>query len=263
MHKLNLLLDRDHPGAMNMAIDQVLGEAAAARPGEIFLRFYGWEPPTVTLGYNQPLADLNLEALDRDGIGWVRRMTGGGGVLHWNEITYAIAAPFSPAGGTSRGDLFRFCADLLSLLYRSLGIETAARAPGPYTPFADCFAAPGAYELVEVTTGKKIAGSASALKRGYFLQHGSLPLDDTRLRIDRYLAVSSPAPQPGGSIAIGDFVTLGREEVLERFRAGLEDNFPVVPFRLSGEIFGAASRLAEEKYSSPAWAHRRHSAIGA
>ncbi len=257
MEKLNLFFDEDFPGPTNMAVDQVLGEEAAGRGGEAFLRFYGWNPPTVTIGYNQRLADLDLAALERDGIGWVRRMTGGGGVLHWNEITYAIAVPFSPSGGTSRGDLFRFCADLLSLLYRSLGIETAARAPGPYTPFADCFAAPGAYELVEVTTGKKIAGSASALKRGYFLQHGSLPLDDTRLRIDRYLAVSSPAPRSGGSTAIGDFVDLNKPEVLERFRACLEEKFPVSSSRPSKEMSAAAVRLAEEKYSAPAWSRRR------
>ncbi len=257
MDKINLIIDGDYPGAMNMAIDQVLGEASAGRPGEVFLRFYGWEPPTVTIGHHQPLADLNLEALARDGIGWVRRMTGGGGVLHWNEITYAIAAPFAATGGTSRGDLFRFCADLLSLLYRSLGIETAARAPGPYTPFADCFAAPGAYELVEATTGKKIAGSASALKRGYFLQHGSLPLDDTRLRIGRYLDEPAPASEIRSSVAIGDFVTLTREEVLKRFQASLKEKFPVSPFFLSGEMTRTARNLAEEKYASSDWSRRR------
>jgi lipoate-protein ligase A len=257
MDKLNLLLDRDHPGGLNMAVDQVLGEAAAGREGEVFLRFYGWEPPTVTIGYHQPLADLNLEALARDGIGWVRRMTGGGGVLHWNEITYAIAVSFSAGGDTSRGDLFGFCAGLLARLYRTLGIETAARAPGPYTPFADCFAAPGAYELVEVTTGKKIAGSASALKRGYFLQHGSLPLDDTRLRIDRYLAAPAPSPASGGSTAIGDFVDFSKAEVLGRFRNCLEDHFPVSPFRLSPEMIRAARRREKESYSAPAWSGRR------
>ncbi len=241
-----------------MAIDQVLGELAAGRTGEIFLRFYGWEPPTVTIGYNQSLTDLNLESLRRDGLGWVRRMTGGGGVLHWNELTYTVAAPFSPGGGASRGDLFRFCADLLALLYRSLGIETAARAPGPYTPFADCFAAPGAYELVEVTTGKKIAGSASALKRGYFLQHGSLPLDDTHRRLADYLVSPASPPAPGpGSVAIGDFVTLKRGNVRDRFQAVLEENYPVSRFSLSPEMVRAARRLAEEEYLAPSWCRRR------
>ncbi len=258
MEKVNLIIDGDHPGEVNMAIDQVLGEAAAEKnPGECFLRFYGWVPPTLTIGYHQPLADLEPEALARDGIGWTRRMTGGGGVLHWNEITYSLAAPFSPAGGPSRGDLFGFCARLLSRLYRSLGIETRARAPGPYTPVADCFAAPGAYELVETATGKKIAGSASTLQRGYFLQHGSLPLDATRLRIDRYLADPGSASAGGGSVAIGDFVSLSRGEVLDRFRGCLEEKYPVSTLKLSKEMLRAAGRLAEEKYASTAWSRRR------
>ncbi len=258
MEKINLIIDGDYPGGVNMAIDQVLGEAAAEKdPGECFLRFYGWVPPTLTIGYHQPLADLDPEALARDGIGWTRRMTGGGAVLHWNEITYSIAAPFSPTGGISRGDLFAFCARLLSRLYRSLGIETAARAPGPYTPVADCFAAPGAYELVEFTTGKKIAGSASTLKRGYFLQHGSLPLDDTRRRIDRYLSDPGSVPAGGGSAAIGDFVKLSREEIPARFRSCLEEHYPVSNRELSREMLRAAARLTEEKYDAGNWLRRR------
>lgn len=253
--KIRILIDVAAPGDLNMAIDEVLGESATGKDGECLIRFYGWEPPTVTIGYHQPLSDLDLAALERDGIGWVRRLTGGGGVLHWNEITYCFALPYTPSGAISRNELFTFCSDLLSLLYRSLGIETAARTPGPYTPFADCFAAPGAYELVEVTTGKKIAGSASTLKRGYFLQHGSLPLDDTRRRIDRYLTVS--VPETRGSVAIGDFVTLTRDEVLQRFLSCLGKNFPVSPFRLSPELTRSARRLAEAKYASPAWSRRR------
>ncbi len=255
MKKINLLIDGFHPGPVNMAIDQILGEESSARTDECLLRFYGWEPPTITIGYHQPVSDLDLPALARDGVGWVRRMTGGGGVLHWNEVTYCIALPHRSAGGVSRAELFTFCSDLLSLLYRSLGIETAARSPGPYTPFADCFAAPGAYELVEVTTGLKIAGSASALKRGYFLQHGSLPLDDTRLKIGRYL--TTPTPPGGSSVAIGDFVALTRDEVLERFRDCLEENFPVSPFGLSPEMTASVRRLAEERYASSSWSRRR------
>ncbi len=255
MFKIHLLIDGNYPGEVNMAIDQLLGEEAAGRDGEALLRFYGWKPPTLTIGYHQQVSDLNLAAIERDGLGWVRRMTGGGGVLHWNEITYCLVLPYHPSGAVSRNELFTFCSDLLSLLYRSLGIETAAQSPGPYTPFADCFAAPGAYELVEVSTGKKIAGSASTLKRGYFLQHGSLPLDDTRLKIDHYLA--APASPGRGSVAIGDFVDLAREEIRDRFQICLEENFSVAAFRLSRETVESARCQAKEKYSAPAWSRRR------
>ena len=251
-------MDKAHPGAENMAIDEVLGESMIGKYGEIVIRFYGWDPPTLSIGYNQPVSDLDLEGLKRDGLGWVRRMTGGGGVLHWNEITYSISIPYDRKGGFSRQDLFTFCAGLLSGCYRSLGIETEPKTPGAYSPIADCFAAPGAFELVETTTGKKIAGSASAIKRGYFLQHGSLPLDDTHRRIGKYLTVDSP---PGSdferSVSIDQFVSLSRVKVLKLFRGYLEETFKITPLEFSGEKLSKAGELAEERYAADNWRYRK------
>lgn len=251
-------MDKTRPGAENMAIDEVLGESMIGKEGEIVLRFYGWEPPTLSIGYNQPVSDLDLDTLKRDGLGWVRRMTGGGGVLHWNEITYSIAIPYDRKSEFSRPELFTFCAGILSGCYHSLGIETTPKTPGGYSPIADCFAAPGAFELVETTTGKKIAGSASTIKRGYFLQHGSLPLDDTHRQIKKYLTVDDPSKANfEGSVSIDQFASLSREEVLNNFRGCLKDAFEVSPFKLSGEMLSKARQLAEERYAAADWRSRK------
>jgi len=251
-------MDKTHPGPENMAIDQVLGESVIGREGEIVIRFYGWDPPTLSIGYNQPVSDLDLEALQRDGLGWVRRMTGGGGVLHWNEITYSIAIPYDRKNGFSRPELFTFCAGILSGCYRSLDIETIPKTPGAYTPIADCFAAPGAFELVEPTTGKKIAGSASAIKRGYFLQHGSLPIDGTHRRIKEYLTVTDhSAADFEGSVSIDQFVSLSGEEILNRFYGYLKDEFEVSPLELSGPALSQALQLTEERYAADDWRYRK------
>jgi len=256
--KINLLMDTARSGAENMALDEALGEWIIGREGEIVIRFYGWEPPTLSIGYNQPVSDLDLEALKRDGLGWVRRMTGGGGVLHWNEITYCIAIPYDRKVGFSRQDLFTLCAGILSGCYNSLRIDTVPKIPGAYTPIADCFAAPGAFELVEKTTGKKIAGSASTIKRGYFLQHGALPLDDTHRRIGKYLTVNSPPESDfEGSVAIDQFVSLSREEVLSRFRGYLRDSFEVSKIELSEEVLSKTCQLAAERYGVADWRSRK------
>lgn len=251
-------MDKTHSGAGNMAIDQVLGESVIGKKGEIVIRFYGWEPPTLSIGYNQPVSDLDLEALKRDGLGWVRRMTGGGGVLHWKEITYSIAIPYDRKIGFSRQDLFTFCAGILSGCYRSLGIETTPKTPGAYSPIADCFAAPGAFELVETTTGKKIAGSASAIKRGYFLQHGSLPIDATHRRIGEYLTVDNPLEADfEGSVSIDQLVSYRSEEILSRFFGYLRDAFEVSPFEWSGEMRLEARQLAKDRYGADDWRYRK------
>jgi len=255
--KINLLMDTARSGAENMALDEALGEWIIGREGEIVIRFYGWEPPTLSIGYNQPVSDLDLEALKRDGLGWVRRMTGGGGVLHWNEITYSIAIPYDRKGGFSRQGLFTFCAGILSGCYRSLGIETVPKTPGAYIPIADCFAAPGAFELVEETTGKKIAGSASTIKRGYFLQHGALPLDDTHRRIGKYLTVADPSGSGiEGSTYIGEFTSISADQARKDFRDYLEGEFNLTTFELSKKIIRKARALSRERYSNPDWSYR-------
>src|SRR4051812_29350845 len=82
-------------GPTQMAADEVLLEHAAAT-GRPALRFYTWDPPTLSLGYFQPfagrLADPRLAALPV-----VRRPTGGGAIVHHHELTYALALPAGPA----------------------------------------------------------------------------------------------------------------------------------------------------------------------
>src|SRR4051812_49790187 len=76
-----------------MAADEAMLEAAAA--GAASLRFYAWEPATLSLGYFQPEAvrhtDARLAALP-----FVRRPSGGATLVHDHELTYALALPPGP-----------------------------------------------------------------------------------------------------------------------------------------------------------------------
>src|SRR5438309_978013 len=78
-------------GPTQMAADEALLEHAAAT-GRPAVRFYTWDPPTLSLGYFQPfatrLADPLLARLPV-----VRRPTGGGAIVHHHELTYALAVP--------------------------------------------------------------------------------------------------------------------------------------------------------------------------
>ena len=77
-------------GAANMALDQALAESVAAGRSLRLVRFYGWNPPAVSLGYHQPASDLDLPACLRAGFEVVRRPTGGRAVLHRDEFTYSV-----------------------------------------------------------------------------------------------------------------------------------------------------------------------------
>jgi lipoyl(octanoyl) transferase len=155
-------------GEYNMAMDEaLLGEVA--RHGGAYLRFYRWDPPTLSLGRNQPntFSDVPI----------VRRPTGGQAVWHEHEVTYAVVAPIAVFGSLRKA----YCEihTRLARALRSLGVEARlAPAHPPIRPSAhpaSCFAAPVGCEIV--VNGRKLVGSAQVRKREAFLQHGSILLE--------------------------------------------------------------------------------------
>ena len=77
-----------------MAVDEALVDDAAAR-GTCWLRFYGWAEPTLSLGYFQGHEERLAHRPSRQ-CPVVRRMSGGGAILHDAEITYSLAIPHAP-----------------------------------------------------------------------------------------------------------------------------------------------------------------------
>src|SRR5437763_13399975 len=82
-------------GPAHMAADEALLDHAAAT-GRPALRFYAWDPPTLSLGYFQSAADR------QPGLPYVRRPTGGGAIFHHCELTYALALPGELAASPGR-----------------------------------------------------------------------------------------------------------------------------------------------------------------
>ncbi len=79
------------PPAFNMALDEALLDWHSEGKIPPTIRFYGWNPPTLSIGYFQKVEkEIDLEAVKRHGLGFVRRPTGGRGVLHDKELTYSV-----------------------------------------------------------------------------------------------------------------------------------------------------------------------------
>lgn len=60
------------------------------------LRFYGWKPAAVSIGYFQSLEEVDVKRFIDFGIDVVRRMTGGGAVLHEQEVTCSFITKIFP-----------------------------------------------------------------------------------------------------------------------------------------------------------------------
>ncbi|MDK2820744.1 MAG: lipoyl(octanoyl) transferase [Clostridia bacterium] len=162
----------------NMAIDEAI--LLKHQKGKMLptLRFYGWTPPTISLGYFQDVhKEIDVEAVQERGFGLVRRITGGRAVFHDNEVTYSIVAredhPLMTGG--VRSSYLRLSTALVEGL-KELGVpaEIVSGRKGNlnrHTTTA-CFDAPSWYEIT--CNSRKLVGSAQTRKGGVVLQHGSI-----------------------------------------------------------------------------------------
>jgi lipoate-protein ligase A len=153
---------------------------AAMNASQPMIRFYGWDTPTVSLGYFQQVVDR----LTRPGImdlAWVRRPTGGTTLVHdsRHEFTYALALPvayaIAPDAANWICQMHYFIRDALG----SLGVQARAVVCGEEARLGPvlCFQNQTPGDLL--IAGRKVAGSAQRKIRGAILQHGSVALSQS------------------------------------------------------------------------------------
>jgi lipoate-protein ligase A len=242
-----------------MAVDEAILEAyerAAPKPAPT-LRLYGWRPAALSLGRSQRADGAHdARVLAAEGIGLVRRPTGGVAVLHEFERTYAVvgalgAPPFSSGVIAT----YRAIAEALRRGLMRLGvaaIPVEPRRAAPRDTGAACFLRVGAWEIV--ADGRKLVGSAQARRRGAILQHGSIPL---RLDPSRLAAVLG-VPVDGSRFTDLERAKGGAVDPAALDRAcvdGFEETFDVR--LLEGSLTESEALRAAElrcwKYDSMAW----------
>lgn len=255
-----LLVDPRLPGARNMAVDEALLRCMAA-DGAPVLRLYGFAPPCVSLGRFQPARDLGDDALlKRDGVGVVRRPTGGRAVLHDDEVTYAVVLGRCSLEPFTKRAAYRASAALLLRLLSALGVRGAVQHGATTAPTADadpdCYGSIGEYEIT--AAAKKLVGSAQITTRDAALQHGSIPLSTSYARIGRYLnggaATSRERPIPGAtSIAAETGRHWSHEEAVQRLAAAACTHLGARPAVLSGAEVRLARDLERDRYARRQW----------
>ncbi|MBE0566775.1 MAG: lipoate--protein ligase family protein [Krumholzibacteria bacterium] len=204
MARLRVLADGALPGAANMARDRDL--LAAYRPGDDpVLRIYRWDPPAVTIGYNQQVDDFDADGVRAAGWDVVRRPTGGRAILHADELTYAVVGTSpGPLFGDSLHDVYLTINRALVAFLAGLGIA-AEIAEGESRDEARglvCFRSAGRYEIA--VAGRKLVGSAQRRTGGCFLQHGSILAGPGHLELLRFLRPGKPgADVPARELALG------------------------------------------------------------
>jgi len=156
-------------GYTNMAIDEaiLLSRIKGIVPNTV--RLYQWSPSTVSVGMHQSIQqEVDAAEIDRRGFQLVRRISGGGAVLHSSgaEITYSVVARIPDLIGTaSKGTAIESCYHvILEAIQKTLAKISLSSIPG----VIHCPAM-----LVD---GKKFSGNAQCIKNNFLLQHGTILL---------------------------------------------------------------------------------------
>jgi lipoate-protein ligase A len=237
----------------NMAIDKAILVVHSEGNVPPTVRFYGWSPPAISIGYFQSLTEeIDIQACERFGVDYVRRITGGGAVFHEKELTYSIVVAEShPAIPKNILKSYgKICGAVMKGLLQ-LGIESE------YAPINDI-----------VTGGRKISGNAQTRKFETVLQHGTVLMD---VDVDTMFSLLKVPNEKIKDKLIADVkqrVTsmkhilgkeIGFQEVARAMKIGFEEEFNVelIEGTLSNEERGLAKQFEEESFSTDEWNQRR------
>ena len=250
-----------HSAAMNMAID----EALLRQSPQPVLRVYDWRQPTFSFGYFQQVADeVDVAACASQGIALVRRMTGGGTVVHGWDVTYTVIAPHDTSAMPKQiGEAYRVISDCLVCGLRSIGIDAQQQADKRVeTDLPNvCLSKPARYDIM--VDGKKVAGVSQRRNRVGVMYQGYIALDmppksvlalaSCRMDFDRFLLSHSTAINADRDMLIA------RKALEIAIADGFKHTLGLVwqEETVSPHEAEDARELATTKYGSDAWNFRR------
>ncbi len=236
----------------NMAVDEslLLCYKEADMP---ILRLYGWENALSVGRYSNLWRSLNQETLQEQHIPCVRRISGGGILVHGGDVSYSLIMPRDWLREKGVKESYRHLCSFLIRLYEKLGYKAdftgEHRADRSRSDI--CLAGNEVYDIL--IEGKKIGGNAQRHTRHALLQHGSIPIriDESFFRpfFSKETGFENAATLEnlGTQISYEELVLLVQETFSETFGAQLMSD----TLNLSEEQ--CAMELAEEKYSQKSW----------
>lgn len=235
-----------------MAVDQAILESVNSVPDAIpTLRIYRWSPATLSLGYFQRYDDRQLHPSSQD-CDVVRRASGGGAIMHDQEITYSLTVPSANRWAKKNQELY-------SLVHEAIIEVLASEYAVPSQLFANaaehkskdsppkflCFLRRSEGDIV--CKGSKIVGSAQRRHKSAVLQHGSV-----------LLATSKFAPELAGIFQVMQ-TEFDSEQFARQFSAAVCQRLNFLPelSELSADEVELTKQYEETKFANDDWTIRR------
>lgn len=205
-----------HGAALNMALD----EALLSRLSGPAIRIYQWQSPAVTIGYFGKSAEVAAKWPERE---MARRWTGGGIVLHGEDITFSLLIPIAhPFAAEKPAATYRAIHECVALWLATTGMAAALAGDLPKVS-DECFASPVQHDVL--AGGLKVSGGAQRRSKLGMLHQGSI--------------------QP-----ISEAVRAQRSTLTAAFGKAVR------PCPLTAEDLQEAKRLVATKYGTDVWTRR-------
>ena len=177
MADCRLIIDSPNAGSWNMAADEYLLQATGPESAAI-LRLYCWSKPTLSLGYFQRYSDRHSHQ-PSSVCPCVRRRSGGGAIVHDQEITYSLIVPGNSPWAGSAQSLYDTVHHALVGLFNSWSTKPVAELS--QVENKEAFLCFQRRALGDILIGaNKVTGSAQRRHRDVTLQHGSILMRQSR-----------------------------------------------------------------------------------
>ena len=242
INQIRVLETGYNPGAWNMALDEALLMHCVDYATPI-LRIYGWQPPCVSIGYFQSIEEeVDVLKCGNMGVDVVRRITGGGAVLHEFELTYTFISKTYPSNIMKSYETI--CRPVV-LCLNKLGYDAK------YIPLNDI-----------VVDNKKVSGNAQTRKNNTLLQHGTILLSVDVEKMFSMLKVPSEKIKDKMINDVKDRVS-GINKSFEEVARNLKESFAekfgaqIIIDTLSSNEKKDTEKMVIEKYSSKQWNRRK------
>ncbi|NHI91391.1 MAG: lipoate--protein ligase family protein [Candidatus Lokiarchaeota archaeon] len=252
MNEWRLINLETHNGFSNMAIDEAILNARIRNEVPNTVRFYRWNPSTVSIGKNQSIsAEANIEMCKNHGVDIVRRITGGGAVYHdyEGEITYSVIVkqeqdiPFE-----TDLSFIKLCTGIIIALNK-IGLNAYQGKHHCPSIFID---------------ERKISGNAQTRRKGVILQHGTILRDYDPELMYTFLRVREGIKKEKVVHSVYQKITTIKRELktqvdfseLERIlKESFEESFKTkfLEIGLTNSEKFEAERLEKEKFNTKEW----------
>ena len=235
----------EYDAFMNMAIDEAVSESVASGRSPPTIRFYGWNPSAVSIGYFQSLEkEVDVSRCRSEGVDVVRRRTGGGAVYHdrQGEITYSVIGKEELFPKDILSSYRQICGHIIDSL-AILGIHSE------FKPINDI-----------ISEGRKISGNAQTRRGGVLLQHGTVLFSVDVDRMFSLLKVSDEKIKDKMIANVKERVTsvsqlsdAGKETLQLALVKGFSEGKEHMNSQISEAEAARARALAQSRYKYEGW----------